>query len=128
MNAFVVDFPEAPVKEGVRRWMRAQGAGRESGDTTGGSGWGGGWGGWGAVGDETTMVSGDTSHASLKATPRRKSVLPSSAVGTPGTASTGAGSSRSGIPSVRGGRGGGGGVRAGRGSGLPRGRGRGGVR
>jgi DASH complex subunit DAM1 len=122
MNAFVVDFPEAPVKEGVRRWQRGQGLGGigDGGNSTIlGSGRGAG------VGDETTMVSGDTSHASLKATPRRKSVLPGSSVGTPGTAGTAAGTSRSGIPSSRG-RGPVGGTRAGRSSGLPRGRGRGG--
>lgn len=121
MNAFVVDFPEAPDREGIKRWAKEQrrkeGAGAGEGSTFVA----------GARGDETTLGTGDTSYASMKATPRRKSVAPLS---TPGTTSTSASSGlgRGGIPGSRGGslgRGTRGGARGGRASGLPRGRGRG---
>jgi DASH complex subunit DAM1 len=126
MNAFVVDFPEAPDKDGIKRWERAQrrrvreemglqGEG-ETTVTIGAT----------RAGDETTLgASGDTSYASMKATPRRKSMMPPV---TPGAASTAASGGKSGIPSVRGGaagRGMRGAARGGRASGLPRGRGRG---
>ena len=123
MNAFVVDFPEAPEREGIKRWgreMRRREREREGieGETTVLTSRG--------AGDETTLGTGDVSVASMKATPRRKSVAP---MGTPGTTSTSrtTGEGRSGIPSVRGGtvgRGARGAARGGRASGLPRGRGR----
>ena len=121
MNAFVVDFPEAPVVESVRRWQKREARkGAGEGDTTiMGRGAG--------VGDETTLGTGDTSFASMKATPRRKSMLPSAPKETPGTVSTtasSAASGRTGIPAARG-RGMRGGGRGGAASGLPRGRGRG---
>jgi DASH complex subunit DAM1 len=127
MNAFVVDFPEAPVAESIKRWQKREREQRRRegllGDETtvlGGSG---------RVGDETTMATGDTSYASMKQTPRRKSMAPLGARETPATASTNTssvvgGGGRSGIPAARGTRGRGGG-RAGAASGLPRGRGRG---
>lgn len=118
MNAFVVDFPEGPSKEGLGRWERRnnkKGGGEES---LGGGGAG--------VGDETTtMMVGDASMASMRATPRRKSVLPVGEM--TGTGNTG-GSTR-GPSGGRGlgasaGRGTRGIARGGRASGLPRGRGR----
>lgn len=117
MNAFVVDFPEAPGVESVRRWQRRE-QGRKEGDETTILGTGG------RGGDETTLGTGDTSYASMKATPRRKSVL-AGVRETPGTVGSGSvsGVGRSAIPAARGrGRAGG---RAGAASGLPRGRGRG---
>lgn len=138
MNAFVVDFPEAPDREGIRRWAREQrrreremmGGGVGEGDTTmatttmmrsGGAG------------EETMLGTGDTSYASMKATPRRKSVAP---LGTPdrGARSGGVPAGRgegvarggSGIPATRGrGARGGAAARGGRASALPRGRARG---
>jgi hypothetical protein len=81
----------------------------------------------GNAGDATFMTNADVSFASLKATPRRKTVAPPV---TPGTTSTVQqsrlpGVRRGGGPAGRGGRGDGGG-RGARGTGLiPRGRGRG---
>lgn len=122
MNAFVVDFPEAPEREGIKRWgreMRRRERERMGveGETTVMTA---------SRGDETTMGTGEESYASMKATPRRKSMAPMGE--TPGTGSTSTLSgNRSGIPSVRGaaGRGARGTARGGRASGLPRGRGRG---
>lgn len=113
MRAFVVDFPEAPMPESIKRWQKIQRRkeGVEASTVM-------------EKGDETTV---DTSYASLKATPRRKSAFGGQPV-TPGTVST---SKSSNIPSTRGGgvgRGGRGQANIGRAraSGLPRGRGRGG--
>lgn len=120
MNAFVVDFPEAPDREGIKRWAREQRRKEglaEASTLVGGS----------RGGDETTLGTGDTSYASMKATPRRKSVAPLSTPGTTST-NTSSGMGRGGIPSSRGGsigRGSRGGARGGRASGLPRGRARG---
>ncbi|KIX00966.1 uncharacterized protein Z518_10032 [Rhinocladiella mackenziei CBS 650.93] len=119
MNAFVVDFPEAPISESIKRFQKRHGQGNgdersilqnNASD--------------GRVGDgETTFMTTDASFTSLKATPRRKTTAPSV---TPSTAST----LKQGKPTGRGAdgnasrtnRGSGRGIR---GSGLPRGRGRG---
>ncbi|KIW75059.1 hypothetical protein Z517_11830 [Fonsecaea pedrosoi CBS 271.37] len=129
MNAFVVDFPEAPITESIKRWQKRQQGGQGIPDdqsttaqnnTTGDTRLGDG------AGDATFMTAADASFASLKATPRRKSMAPSI---TPGTSSTvkqthqpgGRGGAAAG---TRGGRGTVG-SRGSRGSSLPRGRARG---
>ncbi|KEF53731.1 DASH complex subunit DAM1 [Exophiala aquamarina CBS 119918] len=120
MNAFVVDFPEAPLPESIKRYQKRQRAAQT-----------------GAAVDDTTflasnagepettiLATGDASFTSLKATPRRRTMA---STVTPSTTSTTAkqgttsSSTRGGIP-ARAGRG----IARGgaRGSGLPRGRGR----
>ncbi|KIW89137.1 uncharacterized protein Z519_09989 [Cladophialophora bantiana CBS 173.52] len=129
MNAFVVDFPEAPITESIKRWQKRQQGGLGNPDDqsttiqnsppTGSGGVGDG------NGDATFMTTADASFASLKATPRRKSMAPSV---TPGTSSTmkqsNLSTGRGGATAGRG-RGGSAGNRGSRGSGLPRGRARG---
>ncbi|EXJ94631.1 DASH complex subunit DAM1 [Capronia coronata CBS 617.96] len=121
MNAFVVDFPEAPLPESFKRFQKRQGQGdmdeqtilpNNSIDSRLGEG-------------EASMLNADASFTSLKATPRRKTMAPSV---TPSTMSTSTSTSKqSHIP----GRGGMAGRasratgRGARGSGLPRGKGRG---
>ncbi|OAP58551.1 hypothetical protein AYL99_07641 [Fonsecaea erecta] len=131
MNAFVVDFPEAPIIESIKRWQKRQQGGQGNFDdqsttiqnnTTTGDGRLGE-----SSGDATFMTTADASFASLKATPRRKSMAPSV---TPGTSSTikhsnlpaGRGGAAAGARGARGSVGSRGGLR---GSGLPRGRARG---
>ncbi|KAL6252383.1 DASH complex subunit dam1 [Rhinocladiella similis] len=116
MNAFVVDFPEAPIPESIKRYhkRREQGnldettimqnnADGKQGET------------------EATFMTADASFTSLKATPRRKTMAPSA---TPSTASTvkqnNASAQRGNAAKASRGAG-----RAGRVSSLPRGRGRG---
>ncbi|KAL2441788.1 hypothetical protein ABEF95_016577 [Exophiala dermatitidis] len=118
MNAFVVDFPEAPIPASFERFQKRQG--QKQADETGilqnsapESG---------LVEAEPTSLNADASFASLKATPRRKSIAPAAI---PSTAST---VKQSGIPGRGGstiGRAGRGIGRGARGSGLPRGKGRG---
>ncbi|KIW69092.1 hypothetical protein PV04_04987 [Phialophora macrospora] len=126
MNAFVVDFPEAPIPESIKRWQRRQQGLDEHSTTMPDSSATGTTQPEGTAGDATFMTNADVSFASLKATPRRKTVVPPV---TPGTTSTVQqsrlpGARRGGVPAGRGGRGDGG-ARVARGSGLPRGRGRG---
>jgi len=119
MNAFVVDFPEAPISESVKRFQRSQGQGNvdgqsvlqnnDSGEARLADG-------------EVTLVTTDASFTNLKATPRRKSLAPSITPGTTSTMKQSSQSSRGGN-SGRAIRGTGRGGRTG--SGLPRGRGRG---
>lgn len=152
MNAFVVDFPEvgnlttttllpfhksiyhrrallpmrtsqAPLPESIKRFQKRQRAqaGEAVDDTTILTS---NTGGDSKTGEpETTFIAGDVSFASLKATPRRKTMGSTVTPSTTSTAkqSTTSSSTRGGIP-ARAGRGIG---RGGRGSGLPRGRGRG---
>jgi hypothetical protein len=141
VNAFVTDFPEAPVGEGIRRWEKVQRV-REGLDAStlipGGKGGVGDETGIGVGVGDTTGMSTASGNVSMKATPRRKSMAPQGQPMTPGTTSTIAsgvgagltGRGQSGIPSRGGARGGIGsgsrGTRGGsRGSGLPRGRGTG---
>ncbi|EXJ60147.1 DASH complex subunit DAM1 [Cladophialophora yegresii CBS 114405] len=144
MNAFVVDFPEAPITESIKRWQRRQ-AGLDEHSTTMNTnitvpdstsnsftvGGGGVRQAQDNPGDATFVTNADASFVSLKATPRRKTVAPPV---TPGTTSTVNQQSQSRLPGAR--RGGGPGAasrggrgdpaaRGARGSGLPRGRGRG---
>lgn len=113
-------FFQAPLPESIKRYQKRQRA-QEGGvvdDTTILTG------GDSKTGEaETTIMAGDASFASLKATPRRKTVGSSVTPSTASTAkqSTTSSSTRGGIPS----RAGRGASRGGRGSGLPRGRGRG---
>lgn len=116
MNAFVVDFPEAPIGESIKRWQRKQReqAGLDNSTIMT------------SKGAEGETVLGDTtsmSNASMKATPRRKSVMPPTTPGTAATATTATTATKSSIPSTRGGPAirGTRGARGGRGSGLPRG-------
>lgn len=143
MNAFVVDFPEvrfcfvftrfdrgaladwrtrqAPIAESIKRYQRRQRDTEEEStiiqtSTSGASK---------TVDAETTFMTADTSFASMRATPRRKSIAPPPT--TPGTTSS---MSKGGALSTRGGggippRGGRGVARGSRASSLPRGRGRG---
>ncbi|KAI9881648.1 MAG: DASH complex subunit dam1, partial [Watsoniomyces obsoletus] len=89
MNAFVVDFPEAPLSDSIKRWQKQQQQ-KEGLDTS-----------TMMVGvnsgrnDETMIGTGDTSFASLKATPRRKTV---GGPTTPGTAAMST-MSKSSVPS-----------------------------
>ncbi|ETI25028.1 hypothetical protein G647_04398 [Cladophialophora carrionii CBS 160.54] len=144
MNAFVVDFPEAPITESIKRWQRRQQGLDDNSSTinvtmpnsnpnSNSSTVGGLSQSEGNAGDATFVTNADASFASLKATPRRKTVAPPV---TPGTTST---VQQSRLPGARRGGGGGAGTgavgrggrgdgaaRGARGSGLPRGRGRGG--
>jgi DASH complex subunit DAM1 len=120
MNAFVVDFPEAPVADSIKRYQKQQRQ-REAQDASASL-----QSGTVSKSDvDTTFMTMDSSFAgksSMTATPRRKTV---GGQGTPGTTMT----SRSSMaPSTRGSstaRGARGASRVARGSALPRGRGRG---
>lgn len=121
MNAFVVDWAEGPVKEGILRWQekrrRTEGQrakGNETAITV-----------TGTVDVDSTAVS-DTTFASIAKTPRRRTL--GQDIGTSSTRGRGGGTVKSSIP-ARSGSSAGGNVRGrgmARGSGLPtRGRARG---
>ncbi|KIW11499.1 hypothetical protein PV08_10799 [Exophiala spinifera] len=117
MNAFVVDFPEAPIPESIKRFHRRQGqgnldetsgvqdhlTGQKQGET------------------EATFMTADASFTSLKATPRRKTMAPSTTPSTTSTVNQNNASSQRGN-AARSSRGT---SRGGRVSSLPRGRARG---
>ena len=120
MNAFVVDFPEAPTADSIKRFRKQQRQ-RETQDALASL-----HSGTATKSDaDTTFMTTESSFvgkSSITATPRRKTV---GGQGTPGTTVT---SRPSMVPSTRGSsaaRGGRGASRGARGSALPRGRGRG---
>ncbi|TGO18753.1 hypothetical protein BTUL_0008g00440 [Botrytis tulipae] len=117
MNAFCVDFPEAPIPDSFRR---AQEQEEQLGKSTNSERF------RGEIDGETTFLTTDTSFVdnppptSSRGTPKFTTPAPSRIAGSSGRggSSGGSGSSGRGIPVPRGGRGG-------RASGLARGRGRG---
>ncbi|EXJ90022.1 DASH complex subunit DAM1 [Capronia epimyces CBS 606.96] len=117
MNAFVVDFPEAPISESFKRFPNRHGQGETDEQTllqTNSTD--------SRLGEaEATFLNTDASFTSLKATPRRKTTAPSI---TPSTTSTFKQSNVAGRGGIAGraSRATGRGARA---SSLPRGRGRG---
>lgn len=120
MNAFVVDFPEAPMADSIKRFQKQQRQ-REAYDASSSL-----HSGTATKSDaDTTFMTTDSSFvgkSSISATPRRKTV------GSQGTPATTVASRSSMAPSTRGSsaaRGGRGAGRVARGSALPRGRGRG---
>ncbi|KAI1620362.1 essential mitotic spindle pole protein DAM1 [Exophiala viscosa] len=117
MNAFVVDFPEAPIPESIKRFQRRQGQGNIDETTILQNHANEGK----PVEGDATLATADASFTSMKATPRRRTmaqtVTPStaSAMKQSNANSRGASSTRGSKAPVRGGRA----------SALPRGRGRG---
>jgi len=110
MNAFCVDFPEAPIPDSFRRAQQQEQLGRSTGSDRF----------HGEIDGETTFMTTDTSFVdnpptSSKATPK---------FATPAPASRIASSSNRGVPAGRGGAARGG-IRGTRGSGLARAKGRG---
>ncbi|KAJ9497378.1 DASH complex subunit dam1 [Exophiala xenobiotica] len=117
MNAFVVDFPEAPISESIKRYQKRQGQVNTEETTILQNN-----SGEGRTGDpDATFMTADASFTSIKATPRRKTIAPSVTPSTTSAMKQSNASSRGGNAG-RASRGTG---RAGRASGLPRGRGRG---
>ncbi|KAJ9638009.1 DASH complex subunit dam1 [Knufia peltigerae] len=117
MNAFVVDFPEAPIPESIKRYHKRRGQANldettitQNYVTEGKQGE-----------SEATFIMADASFTSLKATPRRKTMAPSATPSTVSTVKQNNANPQRGN-ATRASRGAG---RAGRVSSLPRGRGRG---
>ncbi|KIV96357.1 hypothetical protein PV10_00238 [Exophiala mesophila] len=126
MNAFVVDFPEAPIPESIARFQKRHRSGQATGAMDADDSVLGKLGRAPLDPDATIMMAGDTSSVSLKATPRRNTR--NTPAVTPGTSSTLMGPPRSESSTRASGiaRGRSTGAARGRGgSGLPRGRGRG---
>lgn len=141
MNAFVVDWPEAPVAESWVRNVKRRGRAESSVNVGGGGGETGAKGKSGGASEFDTSLLSDTTFASMRQTPKRRT-LGQDIGAAGGAAETAEGRDgrgrlgrRSGIPARSGGyvsgavRGGAGGRgrSAGRGRGIP-GRGRGAAR
>ena len=118
MNAFVVDFPEAPMTDSIKRFQKQQRQ-REAYDTSTSL-----QGGMASKSDaDTTFMTTDSSFVgktSMTTTPRRKTMGNQSTPGTTMTSRSSIAQSTRGLSASRGGRGT---SRVARGSGLPRGRG-----
>jgi DASH complex subunit DAM1 len=118
MNAFVVDFPEAPMADSIRRFQKQQRQ-REAHDASTSM-----QSGTASKSDaDTTFMTTDSSFVgktSMTATPMRKTVGNQSIPGTTMTSRSSTAPSTRGSSTARGSRGA---SRVGRGSGLPRGRG-----